>query len=76
MNDIRDYQITLQGLVDESEINPHSPHQMEFRQVAGSQDDPLRVTGIRVRTDQSGIIGLLRYLHGKGLVFLSVRRSE
>jgi hypothetical protein len=25
-----------------------------------------------VRTDQSGLIGMLRYLHGRGLVLLSV----
>jgi hypothetical protein len=33
-------------------------------------------TLVTVRTDQSGLIGLMRHLHGRGLVFLSVYRER
>ena len=29
-----------------------------------------------IRTDQSGLIGLMRHLHGRGFVFMSVNRVD
>ncbi len=67
MDDIATYQIELQGLLDEHDLNPASPQEMILLcQSPG-------VSLFAVRTDQSGLIGLLRYLHGRGLVLLSVR---
>jgi hypothetical protein len=63
------YTIQLLGQVSERELNALSPLQMHIEQ-AGP-----RVTLVSVCTDQSGIIGLIRYLHNLGLLFLSVRRS-
>jgi hypothetical protein len=66
MDDLHTYQIEIQGRVDESDINAVGPLQMTV--VQGNAESTLFV----VRTDQSGLIGLLRTLHGRGLVLLSV----
>jgi hypothetical protein len=68
MNDMCTYHIQLCGQLDEGDINATSPLQMDVARVdvAGTQ--------ITVRTDQSGLIGLLRHLHGLGFVLLSVSR--
>ena len=60
------YHIQLRGQIDEDEINTMSPLQM-----ARERGDTA-VTQFTVHTDQSGIIGLMRHLHGLGYVFLSV----
>lgn len=70
MDDICTYTIQLSGQVNESEINAMSPIQMDVERVG--QDTTL----FTVCTDQSGLIGLMRHLHGLGLVFLSVGRSR
>ncbi len=70
MNDICTYHIRLRGQVDEGEINAMSPFQMTVERVDQA------ATLITVCTDQSGLIGLLRHLHGLGFVFLSVSRVD
>jgi hypothetical protein len=65
MNDIRTYHIELRGQVDEDEINATSPLQMTVVRVDQA------ATLFSVRTDQSGLIGLMRHLHGLGFVFRS-----
>ncbi len=68
MNDKCTYHIQIRGQVDESEINAMSPSQITVEQ-AGTD-----ATLFAVRTDQSGLVGLLRHLHGLGFVLLSVSR--
>jgi hypothetical protein len=60
------YHIRIRGQVDEDEINAMSPLQMVREWVNSA------VTHFSVRTDQSGLVGLVRHLHGLGFVFLSV----
>ena len=66
MNTVCVYQIQIRGLIEEDEINVMSPLQMvrDWGETA--------VTQFSVHTDQPGLIGLMRHLHGLGFVFLSV----
>jgi hypothetical protein len=66
MNDMQTYAILLRGRIDLGEIGPASPLRMKVMGLEGEN------TKFEVRTDQSGIIGLLRYLHGRGVVILSM----
>lgn len=70
MDDLCIYQIVLQGQMDERELNVMSP--FEMRVMRANTDSTL----FAVRTDQSGLIGLMRHLHGHGFVLLSVRREQ
>ena len=64
------YKITIRGQVDVNELNPTSPHQMSLIYV-----NPTK-TMVTVCTDQSGLIGLLRHLHGLGLELLSFKCED
>ena len=66
MNDICTYQIEVRGQVDENELNATSPIQMTV-----VQENKIS-TLFSVHTDQSGLIGLIRHLHGRGFALLSV----
>jgi len=66
MEDTSNYQIELAGQMDEKELTESSPFQMTLL----SQSPEATLFG--VRTDQAGLIGLLRYLHGRGLRLLAV----
>ena len=69
MNDTFAYHIRLRGQVDGSEINVMSPLEITVERAdAGA-------TLFTVCTDQSGLVGLLRHLHGLGFVFLFVSRA-
>lgn len=70
MNNQGFYYIQLRGQVDEVEINGMSPLLL----VRESGDTA--VTQFTVHTDQSGLVGLLRHLHGLGYVFLSVNSEQ
>lgn len=70
MNDICVYLIQLRGQVNEIEINAMSPLQMMVTRVDTAS------TLLTINTDQSGLIGLMRHLHGLGFVFLSVKREQ
>ncbi len=63
------YRIEVQGLLDERALNAIGPQQIKV--VRTSVDR----TEFTARTDQSGLLGLIRTLHGRGLVILSVRRE-
>jgi hypothetical protein len=67
MDDRSGYQIEIQGRVDEKGLNEAGP--LLVSRVRG--DD--RSTVFEVQTDQSGLIGLLRHLHGRGAVLISVK---
>ncbi|MDY6878479.1 MAG: hypothetical protein SWK90_20055 [Chloroflexota bacterium] len=70
MNDVCTYLIRLRGQVDESDLNAMSPIQMTVVRA-----DTV-ATLFTIHTDQSGLIGLLRHLHGHGFVLLSVNREQ
>ncbi len=66
MDDIITYQIRVRGPVEEEDLNANSPLQPTV-----AETGPL-ATLLTVRTDQSGMIGLIRHLHGLGFVLLSI----
>ena len=69
MDIIRSYQIEVQGRIDDHELNPNSPVQISgVRTLVNS-------TSLTIQADQSGLIGLLRHLHGRGFVLLSLLRE-
>lgn len=63
------YQIKVQGQVEEREINAMSPLQINDVRIGQA------VTVLVVHTDQSGMVGLIRHLHGRGFVFLSIAQE-
>jgi hypothetical protein len=70
VNDLCIYQIELRGQLNEQELNAKAPFQMTIVRVNNAS------TLSAVYTDQSGLIGLIRHLHGKGYVLLSLTRER
>jgi hypothetical protein len=66
MNDIRIYQIQISGQIAESEIASFCPPGSEI------ELDGKDCSILTVHTDQSGWIGLIRQLHGRGFELLSI----
>jgi hypothetical protein len=66
MQDIRTYRIEVRGQVDENDLNSMSPFKTTVIRVDRT------ATLFTIRTDQSGLIGTIRHLHGQGFVLLSV----
>ena len=64
------YLIRLRGQVNVDDLNAMSPHHMTIVRMTPAS------TLIGIRTDQSGLVGLLRHLHHLGLTFLSVHREK
>lgn len=65
-DDVRTYKIQIHGQVEEEDIHPTSPVRFTVELVEETK------TTITLRTDQSGIIGLIRHLHSLGLVLTSM----
>jgi len=63
------YTIRLRGRVDEREISASGPVEVCIARAGRTS------TWITCRADQSGLVGLLRHLHGQGYVFLSIVRK-
>lgn len=66
MNDNMVYQIQVRGQVEAGDILLISPPGLAVEQIGVAK------TLLTVCTDQSGLVGLIRHLHGLGLVLLSV----
>jgi len=66
MNDVHRYRIKVRGKVEASDINATSPLRLNVERF----DE--EATFLSVRTDQSGLIGLIRHLHGLGFMLLSI----
>jgi hypothetical protein len=64
------YHIEVRGQVDGGSLNASSPLQMTVE-----REDTAR-TLFTICADQSGLIGLMRHLHGRGFVLLSVIRER
>ena len=70
MDDSCTYHIEVQGQVDENDLNAMSPLRMTVVRMEEA------ATLFTTRADQSALIGLIRYLHGRGFVLLSVYRER
>lgn len=70
------YQIEVRGQVDESDLNAMSPLQTTVVRADTNEERPNAATQLTVHADQSGLIGLIRHLHGRGLVLLSLTRER
>jgi hypothetical protein len=60
------YHIQLRGQIDEADMNRMSPLHM------AREGGDTAVTDFSVCTDQSGLIGLMRHLHGLGYILLAI----
>jgi hypothetical protein len=69
MHSIFTYRIEVQGKVDEKVLNANSPLKMIVSRAEGTS------TVVTIHTDQSGLIGLMRHLHGRGFIFQSLNRE-
>ncbi len=69
MNDLCKYRIQIDGRVDGNELNALSPLEIRVERVDAES------TWLSVLTDQSGLFGLMRHLHGHGFLLLSVHRE-
>ena len=69
MDDIYTYRVEIQGQIHENDLNAASPLHM----TAGYVD--AHSTLVAVHTDQSGLVGVIRHLHGRGFLVLSVQRE-
>jgi hypothetical protein len=82
MDDTCTYQIEVRGQADENDLNAMSPLRLMVVQAnadtkhPADKEPPCTSMLLAVRTDQSGLIGLLRHLHARGLVLLSVCREQ
>jgi hypothetical protein len=70
MHDVCTYTIQLGGQVSEGEINALGALPMIVEKSGPG------ATWFTIQTDQSGLIGLMRHLHGLGFVFLSMNRND
>jgi hypothetical protein len=66
IEDVRTYKIQFHGQVEEEDINTTSPVRLTIEHIDETS------TFATLRADQSGMIGLIRHLHGLGLVLLSI----
>jgi hypothetical protein len=65
MNDVHLYHLTLAGQVTASEMTAFCPPGAEIER------DGETYTILTVRTDQAGLVGLIRQLHGLGFELMS-----
>ena len=70
MQEIYEYQIEVQGQIEESTFNGTSPLQVKVVKA----DE--KATIITAWADQSGLVGLIRHLHHQGFVLLSFTRNQ
>jgi hypothetical protein len=69
MHELCTYRIEVRGPVDERDLNARSPLQATVVQADRS------ATLFTIHADQSSLIGLIRHLHGRGFVLLSLTRE-
>jgi hypothetical protein len=69
MNDVSTYHLRLRGYIDQDDLNTMGPLQVTVEPVEAA------LVRIVVRTDQSGLIGLLRHLHAHGIIILALHRD-
>jgi hypothetical protein len=75
MHKLCTFHIQVRGRVQERTLNAHSPLHMKVVPGDADRDDALESTTVAICADQSGLIGLIRHLHGHGFLILSVCRN-
>lgn len=70
MQETYTYKVEVQGQIDEHVFNATSPLQVQVKKTGDT------ATWLTVRTDQSGLVGLIRHLHHQGFVLLSCLREQ
>lgn len=70
LNTQNNYELQIYGQMDESWLSWFGEIQVQVELMA---DDQRATTITGVVTDQAGMVGLIRRLHGLGIVLLSVR---
>jgi hypothetical protein len=70
MDDLACFELVVRDPVSEADLNRLSPVH-----VVVAQANPLAVH-LSAQTDQAGLIGLMRHLHGLGFVILAMSRQE
>ncbi len=60
------YRIEVYSLVDEADLNAASPVKLTI------QEKRMDTTLLSIQTDQSGMVGAIRHLHGLGIVLRSI----
>ena len=75
MHELCIYRIKVRGQVDERDLNAMSPLRITMVQTDVGEEHPYAATLFTIHADQSGLIGLMRHLHGRRLVLLSVNRE-
>lgn len=75
MDDVCTYHIQIDGQIDEAEFNAMSPLKLTVIESGPTS------TLFSARTDQAGLVGLIRHLHGLGhilrsVICLSTRENE
>jgi hypothetical protein len=75
VRDVGYYQIRLAGEVDANEVNAMSPLQVAVEALQPGAT-PVSTTLMTFCTDQSGLLGLMRHLHGLGFIVLSLTRAD
>ncbi|MDX1416221.1 MAG: hypothetical protein R3293_18635 [Candidatus Promineifilaceae bacterium] len=66
MQDICTYHVEVVGIVDEIVFNAVGPIMAQAERI-----DTV-ATRLTIKSDQSGLVGLVRYLHQQGFVLISV----
>lgn len=69
-NDVRTYKIQIDGRVEEADFHASSPLPFVIKHIEGGN------TMVTVKTDQPGIIGMIRHLHGLGLTLISISFTQ
>ena len=66
------YEITVKGEINLSWLRGFGEVEVQTEHLAGGGQ---QCTLCRIVTDQAGLVGLIRRLHGLGVVFVSVRQA-
>lgn len=69
MHEFFNYQIKILNGIDRTRLESSSPVQMKVIRADGE------TTTLEIFSDQSGLIGVLRYLHQQGYILLNMQRS-
>jgi hypothetical protein len=70
MNDYITYRIEVSGRINENDLTTNSP--LTLREVCSEPN----LISFLVNTDQSGLIGMIRYLNGLRLIILTVECTD
>ena len=66
------YEITIKGEINVSWLTDYGEVDVQADQLAGGGQPCVRS---RIVTDQAGLVGLIRRLHGLGVVFVSIQQA-